>query len=105
MSKAILIVDIDDGIDLTEVEIEYYVYEIPKIFCFHDIPFGKKIIKAGVIYDPRPLPQKKEELDINSTLKSIPIKGPIIMLDKVIEKARQQGYNSCLDEILGGIIW
>lgn len=94
MSKAILVVDIDDGIDLSEVEIEYYVYEIPKIFCCHGIPFGKKIIKAGGVYSPKPLPEKKEKL-----------KGrgkdhcEYSLLDQL---EYRKGFNDCLDEILGG---
>ena len=87
MSKAILIVDIDDGIDLSAVEIEYYVYDI----SIHDIPFGKKIIKAGGVYSPKPLPKKY-------------IKIAQISNGKVINTEDMQfmaGYNKCLDEILG----
>lgn len=49
----------------------------------------------------KPLPQKKEEIDVMETLAKS-YRGETIILEKVIEKARQQGYNTCLDEILWG---
>lgn len=49
-----------------------------------------------------PIPEKKEEISIDDTYIKNNFKETI-SLEKVIEKARTQGYNYCIDEILNGV--
>ena len=87
--KAILVIDIDDGIDLSQVEIEYYVYELP--IC--NIPFGKRVFKASGVYEPSLLPQKKAELKG---------RGKDHCEYSLLEQLEyRKGWNACIDEIVG----
>ena len=48
----------------------------------------------------KPMPQKVDEISVEETM-IMKYGKETIILEKAIKKARQQGYNLCVDEILG----
>lgn len=93
MSRAILVIDdIPESMFTEKISIIYKLIYYPDGHLKELGICGKQLLK--------PLPQKKEEIDIMETITG-PYGKSTIILEKVIEKARQQGYNLYLKEILG----
>ena len=95
--KAILVVDIPNEFANRE---PYFVEGT--LFYYIDNPYTNYRYAFNIDKTKlKPLPQKVDEISIEKTMKTV-YRGEMIVLEKVIEKARQQGYNKCIDEILGG---
>ena len=90
--KAILIVDIPKEFENRE---PYYVEGT--LFCHIDDYYAIYRYVGDIPKTKlKPIPQKVDEISIEETM----YRGETIILEKVIEKARQQGYNKCINEIL-----
>lgn len=83
--KAILVIDIPDGINVEECLVDYEVYH-----NFSDADYEE--IKSEEIVNLRPLPKKKPTMFSRASAKSL-----LATTDSLVNT----GYNLCIDEILG----
>lgn len=94
--KAILVVDLDD----TFMPLDEDTITLEKgTIKYRDInrnPFAITIKGLKL----KSMPQKINELSIENTMKKINGKETVI-LEEAIKLAKQKGYNTCIDEILG----
>lgn len=92
------------SIDVSGLQEKYELDENPEVIMSYQFVF--KFLKSGIQYTKnlselkvahlQYLPKRKEEISIEDTYI-----GGSISLEKVIEKARAQGFNQCLDELFG----
>jgi len=102
MSKAILVIDMPEN--CLECPLEYGVAVNNKILLNHNICNGCGKPNADSTKKPdwcplRPMPEKKEELNLNAIMEKTIDKDEVwegIFLSYMID-----GYNACIDEIGG----
>ena len=95
MKKLLIVLDCEDYIleDLNKFDInEIELYPNTDTVYSYSWEAGFRLLE---------MPQKKNELSIENTIKKIN-GNETILLKEAIKLAKQKGYNECLCEILGG---